>query len=104
MVTPVSSRTKITAPANVIGIDIDSSNLITMDDLPPDEPDADAGWIAGLDEDDDADEHPLQEERAFATSSKKMSNLNRPFLFTLVHGDVLVFFGDDFEVFMNAKV
>jgi hypothetical protein len=102
MATPLSSKTKTTAPVKVDGVDIDSLNLITMDDLPPDEPEAVPGWIAGLDEDDDAVEHYPREERE--PTLKKTSNSKRSFLFTLVHGDVLVFYGDDFEVFMNAKV
>ena len=98
MVTPLSSKTK-TTPAKVEGVDIDSLNLITMDDLPPDEPDMFSGWIADLDQDNAVD-HPPQEGRESATITKKVSNSKRPFLFTLVHGDVLVFYGDDFEVYL----
>lgn len=99
--TPLSS--KAIAPVKVDEGDFDA--LISMDDLPPDEPDVIPGWITGLDEEEDAVEEPSQEdkERWFAANSKKASNSKRPFLFTLVHGDVLVFYGDDFEVFMNAK-
>jgi hypothetical protein len=101
MVTPLSSSK--TTPIKVDGVDVDSLNLITMDDLPSDEPDVNPGWIAGLDEEDKDGvvEDPSHEDRERwpATNSKKA---NRPFLFTLVHGDVLVFYGDDFEV-MNVK-
>ena len=103
MVTPLSSPK--TTPIKVDGVDVDSLNLITMDDLPSDEPDLNPGWVAGLDEEDKdevAEDPPHEDrERCPATNSKKASN--RPFLFTLVHGDVLVFYGDDFEV-MNVKV
>ena len=105
IVTPLSSKT---TPVKVDGVDIDSLSLIPMDNLPSDEPDVNPGWIAGLneeDEDEDEDEaieDPSHEdrERLPATNSKKAS----PFLFTLVHGDVLVFYGDDFEVIINVKV
>lgn len=100
MVTPLSSKT--TAPVKIDGVDID--HLISMDGLPPDEPDVNPGWIAS--DDDDEVEDPSQEdnERRQVTNSKASTNSNRPHLFTLVHGDVLVFYGDDFEVFMNAKL
>lgn len=93
--TPLSPKT--TPPEKVGGVDFDS--LIPMEGLPPDEPDVHPGWIS---EDDDAVEDPSQEEkeRLPATPLKKASNPNRPFLFTLVHGDILVFYGDDFEVFI----
>jgi hypothetical protein len=102
MVTALSSKT--TAPVKIGGADFGS--LIPMDDLPPDEPDVNPSWISGLDEEVDAVKDPSHEEKGRwpAIDSKKASNSNRPFLFTLVHGDVLVFYGDDFEVFMNAKV
>ena len=97
MVTPLSSKT---TPMKVDGVDIDSLNLITMDNLPSDEPDVNPSWIASLDEEDKDEmvEDPSHEDRdrCPANNSKKASS--RPFLFTLVHGDVLVFFGDDFEV------
>ena len=102
MVTPLSSPK--TAPTKADGVDIDTLNLVTMDDLPSDEPDVNAGWITGLDEGgkDEVVEDLSHEdrERLRATNSKKASK--RPFLFTLVHGDVLIFYGDDFEV-MNVK-
>lgn len=104
MVTPLSS--KATVPVKVGGDSI-SMDWIPMDNLPPDEPDVDSGWIASLDKEDNAAEDFSQEDKERcqpATNSKKASNSNRPFLFTLVHGDVLVFYGDDFEVFMNARV
>ena len=101
--TPLSSSKK--TPVKLDGVDIDSLGLITMDDLPSDEPDVNPGWIAGLYEKDEDEvfEDPSYEDREYrpATSSKKASN--PPFLFTLVHGDVLVFYGDDFEV-MNVKI
>ena len=103
MVTPLSSPK--TTPIKVEGVDIDSLNLITMDDLPLDEPDVNPGWITGLDVEgkDELDEDFSREdrERLPATNSKKASK--RPFLFRLVHGDVLVFYGDDFEVMNVAK-
>jgi hypothetical protein len=102
MVAPLSSKT---TPVKVDGFDIGSLSLIPMDNLPSDEPDVNPGWIASLDEEDEdeAVEEPSHEDRERwpATNSKKASN--RPFLFTLVHGDVLVFYGDDFEV-TNVKV
>jgi hypothetical protein len=104
MVTLLSSKT---TPIKVDGVDIDSLNLITMADIPSDEPDVNAGWIAGLDEEDkdEVTEDPSHEDRERwpATNAKGKKALNRPFLFTLVHGDVLIFYGDDFEV-MNVKV
>ena len=93
MVTPLSSPK--TTPIKVDGVDIDSLNLITMDDLPSNEPDVNPSWITGLEEEDKDEVHEDRERRP-ATNSKKASK--RPFLFTLVHGDVLVFYGDDFEV------
>jgi hypothetical protein len=107
MVTPLSSTTK-TSPIKVNGVDIDSLNLFTMADLPSDEPDVDAGWIAGLDEEDKDEvfEDPSHEDRerwpATNAKGKGKKALNRPFLFTLVHGDILIFYGADFEV-MNVK-
>ena len=107
MVTPLSSSK--TTPIKVDGVDIDSLNLITMADLPSDEPDVNAGWIAasGLDEEDKDEvvEDPSHEDGECrpATNVKGKKALNRPFLFTLVHGDVLIFYGDDFEV-MNVKI
>ena len=102
MVTPLSPP-KATI-IKVDGVDIDSLNLITMDDLPSDELDVNPGWITGLEEDDKVevveDLSHEDKERWPASNSKKASK--RPFLFTLVHGDVLVFYGDDFEV-MNVK-
>jgi len=103
MVTPLSSPK--TTPIKVDGVDIDSLNLITMDDLPSVEPEVNPGWITGLEEEgkDEADEDLLRKdrERLPATNSKKASKKS-PFIFRLVHGDVLVFYGDDFEV-MNAN-
>jgi hypothetical protein len=104
MVTPLSSPKP--APIKVDGVDIDSLNLFTMDDLPSDEPDVNPGWITGLDEEDKVEMvvDLLHENRkclpVTRTNAKKASK--RPFLFTLVHGDILVFYGDDFEV-MNVK-
>ena len=97
--TPLSWKT--TAPVKIDGVEMNC--LISMDELPPDEPDVNPGWVTGLDEDEDAVGDPSQEtkERWPAVDSKKASK--RPFLVTLVHGDVLVFYGDDFEVFVNAK-
>jgi hypothetical protein len=97
MVTPLSSPK--TTPIKVDGVDVDSLNLITMDGLPSDEPDVNPVWITGLEEEDKDEVHEDRGRRP-ATNSKKASK--RPFLFTLVHGDVLVFYGDDFEV-MNGK-
>ena len=97
-VTPLSSP-KTTTPIKVDGVDIDSLNLITMDDLPSNEPDVNSCWITGFEEEDKDAVHEDRERRP-ATNSKKASK--RPFLFTLVHGDVLVFYGDDFEV-MNVN-
>ena len=51
MVTPLSPPPK-TTPIKVDGVDIDSFNLFTMDDLPSDEPDVNPGWITGVDEED----------------------------------------------------
>ena len=99
MVTPLSSPK--TTPIKVDGVDVDSLNLITMDDLPSDEPDVNPGWITGFDEEDKEvleDLSHKNKERWPATNSKKASKL----LFTLVHGDILIFYGDDFEV-MNVK-
>ena len=99
MVTPLSPPPK-TTPIKVDGVDIDSFNLFTMDDLPSDEPDVNPGWITGVDEEDKnevvGDLSRENRERWPASNSKKASK--RPFLFTLVHGDILVFYGDDFEV------
>lgn len=105
MVTPLSSPK--TTPMKVDAVDVDSLNLITMEDLPLDEPDVNPGWITALDEEDKNEvvEDPPHEDRerwpATTNTSKKAPN--RPFLFTLVHGDILVFYGDDFEV-MSVKV
>ena len=104
MVTPLSSPR--TTPIKVDGADVDSLNLIIMDGLPLDEPDVNPGWITGLDEEekDEVVEAPPHEDRERwpATTNPKRAS-NRPILFTLVHGDVLVFYGDDFEV-MNVNV
>ncbi|KAF8159232.1 hypothetical protein B0H34DRAFT_702579 [Crassisporium funariophilum] len=72
--------------------------LLPMEDIDLEEQDLGNGWVEAMEEkEEEPTEEAVSEDKEVAYKPVSKKALKRSLVITLVHGDVVVFYGDDFE-------